>query len=335
MKRIAMLCAVTALAGAGAFAAYHHARALTPVEESAALVSELPSNAPFIYYLDAAAFRSSSFLSNMLKTSTSPAPSNDYANFVKETGFDFSKDLDRLALAVEPQTNGDSKVTVIADGHFDQAKIAAYASHHDGTAVSGKGAPAFSFKNKGEKKSTTLATLLSPTHIRIESLEPSANLSNPGATPQSFSPATKELSRVSSAPMFAIAEMSAWQGATDTKLGQYGQMLHNMRWLTLTAAPQGDSLNIALEAECASAQDSQQIQSFLTTMKSIVPAIINQPSTQQKLGAQGMAAANDLLNSIQITNEESRVKLSLIISNQLLNQFQQPAAKAAGSASSQ
>jgi hypothetical protein len=336
VKRIAALFAVIALAGAGAFAAYRHERALTPAAEATSLVSELPSGAPFIYYLDAAAFRSSAFLGNILKTSPNPSPSNDYANFVNETGFDFSKDLDRVAVAVEPVANGDSKVTVIADGRFDQSKIATYAGHHNGTPVGGNGAPAFKFIENGDRKSTTLVTILSPTHIRIESLEPKVAgmpAANAGAMQVAYTPAAKELSRVASSPMFLIAEMSAWQNAADAKLGQYAQIMHNMRWLTLTATPQSDALNIALEAECATPQDSQQIQAFLTTMKTFVPAIISQPSTQQKLGANGLAAANKLIDSIAITSDETRVKLGFSITNDLLNQLSAPQTKSSSASS--
>jgi hypothetical protein len=336
VKRIATLSAIIVLAGTGAFAAYRHERALTPAAEATSLVSELPSDAPFIYYLDASAFRNSAFLSNFLKTSPNPSPSNDYSNFVKETGFDFSKDLDRLALAVQPKADGDSKLTVIADGRFDQSKIAMYASHHEGTPVSGKGGPAFSFQNTGDKKGTTLVTLLSPTHIRIESIQPKAaatSAANSGAMQMSYAPAAKELPRVADAPMFAIAEMAAWQNQADARLGQYGQMLRNMRWLTLTATPQSDALNIALEAECASAQDSVQLQGLLMTLKAFVPGMISQPSVQQKLGTSGVAAANKLVDSIAITSDDTRVKLGFSISNDLLNQFSQPYTQKATSGS--
>ena len=46
---------------------------------------------------------------------------------MKNTGFDFSRDLDRVAIAIESAQHG-SKMTAVAEGHFDQAKIAAYAT---------------------------------------------------------------------------------------------------------------------------------------------------------------------------------------------------------------
>lgn len=329
VKRIAMFCVVGVLATAGAFAAYHRAHPLTPAEEASALISELPADSPFIGYVDTAAFRNSAFLNDALAFSPSPTPSADYGKFMQETGFDFRRDLDRFALAVEPAQDGsDSTVIVIADGRFDPSKITAYASNHEGTASTRHGQPYFVFHDNEDNRTFSL-TVISPTRVRIVSGRSGLKVTEgSGATPPpAYTPAAQHLSLVAGAPMFAIAETAGLRTQSAQHLGQYADTMKGVRWVTFTAAPQGDSLNVAIEGECNSLQESQQLESILIAAKAFVPAILNQGSVQKKLGANGAAAATNLINSVEVTRNDARVRLAFAITTQLLNQLSPPAAK--------
>ena len=329
LKRIALFCAVGVLATAGAFAAYHRARALTPAEEASALISELPADSPFIGYVDTAAFRNSTFLNDALALSPSPAPSADYSKFMQETGFDFRRDLDRFALAVEPQPDGsDSTVIIIADGRFDPSKITAYASKHQGSSSTRHGQPYFVFHDNDENR-TFSVTLISPNRVRIVSGRSGLKVAegSDATPPATYSPAAQHLSLVAGAPMFAIAETAGLRTQSAQHLGQYADTMKGVRWITFTAIPQGDSLNIALEGEGNSLQQSQQLESVLNAAKAFVPAILNQDSVQKKLGPNGAAAATNLINSIEVNRNDAHVRLAFAITTQLLNQLSSPATK--------
>ena len=72
------------------------------------VLSELPPDAPGVAYLDVAALRKlqGSPLAAMLGLAgANPASDRDYANFVRGTGFDYTRDLDKAAIAFWPASH--------------------------------------------------------------------------------------------------------------------------------------------------------------------------------------------------------------------------------------
>src|ERR1700733_3237812 len=63
------------------------------------LFSALPSGAPTLAYLDLAAVRASSFYQHRPDKGPIAIPNQDYADFMRSTGFDFEKDLERVVVA--------------------------------------------------------------------------------------------------------------------------------------------------------------------------------------------------------------------------------------------
>src|ERR1700682_6391897 len=97
----------------------------SPASEILRLV---PAGAPTLIYIDLAAIRASPFYQNRPDHSPFTVPDSDYAKFIQATGFDFEKDLDRVAIASWPTTlSQDQKKTVaVAEGRFDRQKIRDY-----------------------------------------------------------------------------------------------------------------------------------------------------------------------------------------------------------------
>ena len=63
-----------------------------------------------------------------------PAEDHDYVQFKDDTGFDYTRDLNAVAIAYWPASFdsaskglGENRVLAIADGRFDEEKIKAYA----------------------------------------------------------------------------------------------------------------------------------------------------------------------------------------------------------------
>src|SRR5713226_3722217 len=102
-----------------------------PHAQSAAipdLISRAPADAPFLFYADVAALRASPFLAQLAALAPSPSTDREYAEFVRATGFDYSRDLDRVVVAARPGTPTSSTVAV-AEGRFDREKIVSCAAH--------------------------------------------------------------------------------------------------------------------------------------------------------------------------------------------------------------
>ena len=83
------------------------------------------TDASAVVYVDMQCDRRQIFLAQLLHWAPKPPADADYAQFVQETGFDYERDLDRVALAINDETQN-STLYAIADGRFDRKKIEAY-----------------------------------------------------------------------------------------------------------------------------------------------------------------------------------------------------------------
>src|SRR5439155_384565 len=88
-----------------------------------------------------------------------PQADADYAQFVKETGFDYERDLNRAAIAVLKHGQ-DSTLFTVLDGKFDRQKISAYALK-DGSSAKAGGLEIFSVPITGAARKISFTFLKS------------------------------------------------------------------------------------------------------------------------------------------------------------------------------
>ena len=93
------------------------------------LLSRLPAENSIILYVDVERLRRSPALLPLVRSRVDPDP--DYAAFVKQTGFDYQRDLDAATVCYLPD-----RVFVLARGRFDEAKLRRYAVAQGGTCPS-------------------------------------------------------------------------------------------------------------------------------------------------------------------------------------------------------
>src|SRR5438034_8595503 len=86
-----------------------------------------------------------------------PQADEDYTKFLNETGFDYERDLDRLAMAFQ-KTDQDSTFFAVAEGRFDQQKISALA-RKSGTTERPGGREIFEVPESGGTKKITFVFL--------------------------------------------------------------------------------------------------------------------------------------------------------------------------------
>src|SRR5579862_7629217 len=97
-----------------------------PRASSPDLVQQLPGGAHAVVFADMVELRASSFANELASLAPTPTQDPPYTNFVRDTGFDYTRDLDRVAAALWPQTSPTS-IVALAQGRFDEAKIERYA----------------------------------------------------------------------------------------------------------------------------------------------------------------------------------------------------------------
>ena len=85
------------------------------------LIDLAPGNSTLIVYVDLAALRKEPLIVHLAESAAPVAVDRDYAEFASATGFDYRRDLDQVVIAAST-----GRTLAVADGRFDQEKIAQY-----------------------------------------------------------------------------------------------------------------------------------------------------------------------------------------------------------------
>ena len=299
---------------------------------STELLSLIPKDAPTLVYIDLAAIRASAFYQNRPDHSPLTIPDSDYTKFVQGTGFDFEKDLDRVAIASWPQSlSQDRKKTVaVAEGRFDRQKIRDYATKN-GKLDRQQGRDVFLFPGRqpagaGPTKKSTEVTWNSLVFLddhRIAMVEGSSIapiLDSRGA--DSATDATHERAeRVNGAAVFVISRMApvpdnfAPGGMQSTQLSS---LLRSVQWITLAARPEGGNLRVSLEGECLTSTDARQLQSGIETLRMFGQAALEGPKTRQSMDPATFGVLETLLKTADVKATAERVRVLVEITPDVL-----------------
>src|SRR4029077_16375108 len=87
----------------------------------------MPPDASAVLFADLTELRRAPFATEFYNWIPKNQADVEYAQFLRETGFDYERDLDRAAIAVI-KGEKESKLFAVAEGRFDRKKIEAYAS---------------------------------------------------------------------------------------------------------------------------------------------------------------------------------------------------------------
>lgn len=119
---LAATLAVCALAGAAGFYWFRARKAAEPSN----MLAYLPAANATVVYIDVDALRRSGILGQLAGPKT--AEDGDYRQFVEATGFDYSRDLDAVAAAIQ-----DGRIYFALRGRFHWSNLASYAVHEGGS----------------------------------------------------------------------------------------------------------------------------------------------------------------------------------------------------------
>jgi hypothetical protein len=297
------------------------------------LVRQLPADSPAIAYIDVAALRElkGSPLASLLGLATSgPGEDRDYADFVRNTGFNYEHDLERAALgfwpvaAKSPHPSTDKSkiksenkpesndVLAIADGRFDEQKIQAYALRSGKMVTRGKhsiyqvpGNPPVFF----EFLSATRVILASGINAEAHLLA----TDSPGINASILT----LVDHVSGAPFFAVARADAVPQTIYASIGQ-PQLAKTIQRLTLAGRPQAESLQLALDAQCDSMASALQVTALLGGFRILGSMAMSDPKTKKQMTGQEAALLSALLTQTQITQQGNWVRVSLAVTPDIL-----------------
>src|ERR1700730_2706115 len=87
------------------------------------LLTWMPEGARLVLFIDVADLRKQPFFADLLAWAPKPDADQEYRQFVRDTGFDYERDLHRLAVAFEQQQGAQKVFFAVGEGHFDNKKI--------------------------------------------------------------------------------------------------------------------------------------------------------------------------------------------------------------------
>jgi len=269
------------------------------------MLALMPADASAVVFVDLAELRKSPFFLQLYKWAPRPEADTDYAEFLRNTGFDYERDLNRLSLAVEKHGQ-ESSLFAIADGKFDRQKIAAYATG-TGTIEKRGGRDIFSVPLSGSTRRISFTFLRNDRLAITDDADLSAFL----AAKQNSSDAAEwheRFQRLAGSPVFAVVRQSAGAGAAlaaqapgGLRSPQLSALLDQLQWLTLAAKPENDGLRVVAEGECTQEGTVRQLTDLLNGVTFLAQAGLNDPKTRQQLDPIVREAYLELLKSADIS----------------------------------
>ena len=269
------------------------------------LLAQMPSDASAVVFLDFDELRRAPFVAKLYDWAPKPQSDADYAQFLRETGFDFERDLDRIAVAVKKRGTA-SILFAIADGKFDRTKISAYASKF-GTATKNGGREIYSVPASGTSKTISFVFLKNDRIALTDDADLTVSL-NASNRKEDAAEWRTRFERLAGSPIFAVIRQDAGAGSAlaaqapgGLRSLQLSTLLDQLQWITLAGKPDNELLRVVAEGECATDATVSQLADLLNGVVILAQAGLNAPKTRQQLDPAAREAYLELLRSADIS----------------------------------
>jgi len=332
-KMIAAAVSALVLA-AGIYFAY--ARwAGSPGADRANLLGALPADASAVIYANFAELRQGEILNSISSWSAAATTDADYKQFVNETGFNYEKDLDQVAVAVKNRGTV-RNYFVLVGGGFDRRKIEAYL-RKNGSSESKNGREIFHLAASVPGRTITVA-FLSDRRIALtdsDDLNVELEVSQRGAGRAEW---TERFERLAGTPIFAVIRQDAAIGAllsNQTPGGfrspQLGQLLNQLLWVSIAGKPEGKEFRAVIEGECPNEMTMRQLSDFLNGITIMASAGLNDSKLRQQMDPAEREAYLQLLNSVDVMKLDrgtsKSVRVTFVVTSEIWGKLTQAATK--------
>ena len=260
-----------------------------------------PADASAVFFIDLAQFRSSPFLLELLEWAPRPRPENDYAQFVESTGFNYERDLDRLAMSISHEGSR-SRVVAIADGRFDRKKIEAYGAKF-GALKSSSGKTIYAVPMAGASRTAFFSFLQDD---RIAWSTDAGYFAQPRAALVSAD-WREHFLRLAGTPVLAVLheDLDVLGDFTQHAPGglrspQLASLLSQLQWISIGGKPEGNLLRVVIDGECFSEGTVHRLKEMLGGIVVLAQMGLNDPKTTRQLDPAIRQAYLEVLESADI-----------------------------------
>src|SRR5712692_3952456 len=303
---------------------------VSPREEALAL---MPVDVSAVLFADFGELRQAPFIAQLYAWAPKPQADVDYAQFVKETGFDYERDIDRVAIALEKRGQ-DSAVFAVVDGKFDRQKISSFAKK-DGTSVTTGGREIFSVPAGGTANRISFVFLRND-RIALTNDSNLAVFLDAKKTPEDVAEWRVRFERLAGSPVFAVIRQDAALGAAlaaqapgGLRSPQLSTLLDQLQWLTLAGKPENDGLRVVAEGECTGDATARQLADVLNGVVILAEGGLNDAKTRQQLDPALREAYLELLKNTDVSKIDRGDSKSVRLVFEITPAFLEAAHKAA------
>jgi hypothetical protein len=333
--RFATAAGIVVLLLAGVFAYRHwHSSGFSGTRDE--ILSLMPNDPTSVVFLDLVQFRSSNFLPQLLSWAPGFPAEEDYVKFVQATGFNYERDLDRVALAFTRQGNS-STVFAVADGRFDRKKIEAYAAQ-SGERINNQNAKnnhivfALNLKNSTHKSFFTF--------LRDDRIAWTDDPAYAALFQQAYSFVGKKdwkehFARLGGTAVFAVirqdeatTEMLAQQAPGGFRSPQLASLVSQLQWITIGGKPEGEDLRVVMEGQSATESTIHQLKDFLGGILLLAQVGLNGPKNRKEMDPQLREAYLNLLKTAEVENVDRGTEKSVRVILQITPSFLEAVKKA-------
>jgi hypothetical protein len=284
---------------------YHPWRGSDPQSLRAQMLNLLPADSSAVIFLDLDQFRTTPFLAQLLQWAPQAPTDEEYKQFVQASGFDYERDLDRMAISISKKAGGES-IFGIADGHFDRKKIEDYAGKN-GKQLGNSSNRVFAVALNNPPR-TLFFTFLNNSRIAWTDDSAAQNESSPSPPRiHGDSDWQEHFSRLAGTPLFAVfkQDSGALAGLSQQAPGgfrspQLAELLRQLRWISLGGKPEGNILRVVAEGECPSDNTARQLNDFLGGIVLLAQAGLKSPKLSKQLDPALRDAYLELLRSVEV-----------------------------------
>jgi hypothetical protein len=302
-KTFALSLTAAFLLVAGALLALH----FSPRSDLSArrqLLQLIPAETTSVIFLDLDQFRESPFLGKIYSWAPPPREESEYAQFVRDTGFSYERDLKRVVIAIanhEAATN----LFAIADGEFDRKKIESFLSRNGRITQQGKWKVFLLDQNAGAKP-LSLA-FLSDTRIAMGDFARFPEVLSAAPSGPFHAEWNERFERLAGTPLFAVIRQDpALQTALDAarpggfRSPQLLALLDQLQWISIAGKPEGDHLRLVAEGECLSEPATSQLRDFLQGMLLLAQNGLNDAKLRREMNQEEREAYLEILKSADV-----------------------------------
>jgi len=302
------------------------------------LLSLMPDDAQAVLFVDLDDLRRAPVFTDLLAWAPKPEADPQYRQFLRDTGFDYEKDLSAVAVAFE-KDGPQRTFFAVVDGRFDVKKIRAYAVKNGWSQHSGRGG-FFSIPRNGAAAPVHFA-FLRDGRIAMSSRTDFASAVQTALARNSKTPESAEwrarFERVAGSPIFCLVRGEALkeyfsvaaysQGSASRATGglsspQLSSLLAQLQWMTLAGKPENDNLKIVADGESLDDASAKQLADLLSGVALLARAGLGSAKNQRQIDAPTRQSYLALLKSVEISRidrgETKSVRLMFALTPALL-----------------